>query len=456
MTRKDLIRKLHAQLGNKKLVWFGTRGEDAQALLDLPQFSEVFSLIAPFGSVSMNVDACLEQLTGKRVDLDTYNLDEDKSPEARELRRRLFLSLGEPAVVVPYRPLAFLSSVQYPRAEYVEYLGLFHERQAPFEHKPWVESELKRQGLRVVPWRYYTDDDRLRVEEQVDALGPVVIRSNRSDGGAGLSVARTRDEVASAWRPQADGFLAAAPLLTPHVPLNISACVFADGRVSLHPPSLQLLGVPVCTNRTFGYCGNDFAAVRDLDARHLDELQALVVAVGRWLAARGFLGAFGVDAMLHDGRVLLAEVNPRFQGSSALSAWIDGELDRPDIFLCHIAAFLGLSASSNESLRDLVRTQPPVAQIICHNRAQGPVRRVAELPAEAGRGVRCNLVPGPDVLISPEAALFRVFAPGPVTTDGFSLEAGWAAQAARWVARGFGLAPTVMAEEGQPCASPSS
>ena len=140
MTRKQRIEQIESRLGKRKLVWFGTRGTDSRALLEISQFSEVFSIITPFGSPSLRLEVCLETLKGLRVDLELYGLDYDTSPEALDLRRYLFASLGEPAVVATYCPGSFFTSIYYPRSEFVEYLGLFHERQAPFEHKPWVES----------------------------------------------------------------------------------------------------------------------------------------------------------------------------------------------------------------------------------------------------------------------------------------------------------------------------
>jgi formate-dependent phosphoribosylglycinamide formyltransferase (GAR transformylase) len=66
------------------------------------------------------------------------------------------------------------------------------------------------------------------------------------------------------------------------------------------------------------------------------------------------LGAFGVDALVYDGRVYLAEVNSRFQGSSVMSARIDQALNRPDIYCAHVAAFMGLSAPPSMTLQALV------------------------------------------------------------------------------------------------------
>ena len=45
--RKQFIKQVEARLDRRKLVWFGTRGTDSQALLQISQFSEVFSLVAP-------------------------------------------------------------------------------------------------------------------------------------------------------------------------------------------------------------------------------------------------------------------------------------------------------------------------------------------------------------------------------------------------------------------------
>lgn len=72
--------------------------------------------------------------------------------------------------------------------------------------------------------------------------------------------------------------------------------------------------------------------------------------------------------MLHEGTVYLVEVNPRFQGSSMLAARIDRRMGRPDLFLCHLAAFLGLEPPDMaEGVPELAASQPELAHIICHN-----------------------------------------------------------------------------------------
>ena len=78
--------------------------------------------------------------------------------------------------------------------------------------------------------------------------------------------------------------------------------------------------------------------MRDLDRDVLEALDAMVHATGRWLHVMGYLGAFCVDAILHEGAVYFAELNPRFQGSSFLAARLAAELGLPDIYLEHIGA----------------------------------------------------------------------------------------------------------------------
>jgi hypothetical protein len=421
VNRRRYIERIEDALGGQKLIWVGTRGHDAIGLMDIAQFSEAYGIVAPLGSLSLAVDLALEQLTKKRVDLDTYRIDDDWSHEANEFRRRLLASLAEPACVVAYRSLALLSAISYPRSEFVTYLGMFHERQATFEHKPWVETELRKAGIPVLPWRYFADEDILRLEEEIKAQGVLVLRSNRSDGGAGLEAVRHPEDIRARISKKGDGFLAAAPLLDPHTPLNISGCVFASGNIGLHPPSFQLIGVEGCTRRRFGYCGNDFAAVKSLGPVLLRNLEEITLRTGRWLWSQGYLGAYGLDALIHEGNIFVTEINPRLQGSSAISARIDRESGRPDIYLSHISALLGLEPDNNkQSLSASVQEQPPYSQVILHNITSQPVNVEESSPMVPW----CDLEIAPEATISvePDAILLRVVFPSSVTRDGRHLD----------------------------------
>ncbi|HEY6103679.1 MAG TPA: ATP-grasp domain-containing protein, partial [bacterium] len=334
--RRAYIEEIARRIGRRKLVWFGHNGSNARPLTSLPQFSRAFSVMSPAG-LGDHREVCIEHLTGERVRTGGHELHPETSEVDRQFHQQVFDSLGEPTVTVTHQASRFFASVYFLRREFVQHLGLFHERQVVFDHKPWVETELREIGIRVVPWRYLaTHDANLRPAlERALQGGPLVLRANRSISGRGLTMVRHPDEIAQVGEgTNPDGFIAVAPFLEPSVPLNVNACVFPDGTVSLHSPSLQLIGIPGAGS-PFTYCGNDFAQVRELDEAILDTLQEMATRVGRWLCSMGYAGAFGVDALLYQGAVYLTEVNPRFQGSSLVSASLDAELDRPDMYLTH-------------------------------------------------------------------------------------------------------------------------
>ncbi|PYQ31832.1 MAG: hypothetical protein DMF56_01640 [Acidobacteria bacterium] len=417
MIRKDRVRQLEDRLAGRSLIYFGTRGTDARPLLELGALSEVFCQVAPLQAAGVS-ETCLEIMTRRRVDLNSYSIDQDSSEPVRALRAGMLKAFSRPAAIVPYRPTALVASAWFPRSDRVQYLGMFHEHQACFEHKPWVETQLSDAGVRILPWSYYSDDDLILIREAAerDAL---VLRANRSDGGAGLTLIRTPSDLQHNWPSHEDGFLAAARFLTPSIPLNINACVFAGGEVSIHAASVQLIGISACTNRTFGYCGNDFAQFQELGSTVINALDRMVRTVGAWLARKGYLGAFGIDALLHEDKVYLAELNPRFQGSSRISAELDAEVDRPDIFLNHIAAFMRLTPPPLTPLSELTRSLPPYAHIVCHNllptSASCTPTNLDTLP------LHCSLVPAVNVAVEPEGILADCLLNRKITNDGTSL-----------------------------------
>jgi hypothetical protein len=339
-----LLDRVIDRVGDRALYWFGTRGTDAQPLLSLPQFSGVYSMVAPLETRADDVSqCCLESLTNRRVDLNAYSIDDDRGEHVGRLYKAMTQSIVRPTVVTAYRPSDFLASVCYPREDLLEYAGMFHARQSAFEHKSWVERELARIGVRTIPWTYYADYARTDMESDIRRSRHEysVIRANASDGGRGLSLVHREDQHIRV-PDHSDHFIAAAPYLDPSTPLNIGGCVYADGAVSLHGPSIQLIGVTDCVEGRFAYCGNDFAAVSDaLGDDGIEEFEALTLQVGAWLSRQGFVGAFGLDALLFEGKLHLTEVNPRFQGSSSASADLDESLDRDSIYTHHLAASLG-------------------------------------------------------------------------------------------------------------------
>ncbi len=434
MNRKQSLAAISHAIGDRRLIWVGTRGTDARPLMEWEQFAGVFCVIAPLGVPSWPEEAegCLERLSRARVDLDGYHIDEDTSPCARELHRRLCRALAPGTLVAAYRPTGFLAAAYYPRMEYAEYLGVFHGLQGAFEHKPWVETELKARGVPTIPWQYFSSSDHDVMLERMGTRASV-LRANYSDGGIGLTLSDRSN--GDGVPDHTGGFLAMAPLLEPSVPLNVSACVFRDGSVSVRHPSVQLIGISSCTTRRFGYCGNDFAAAHEVLGRSgLERLQVMAERTGLWMREHGYVGAFGLDALLHEDEVYLTEINPRFQGSSAAAVTIARQLDWPDVYLDHFAAALGLPMPTAIPLHEqaLAQAQPGhrLSQVVCYN--TGPSRRVREdaIVPDLEHG-DIKGAPEPGVTVRPNGMLFKVFVHDRVTTNGDSIPPGLVEDIAR-------------------------
>jgi hypothetical protein len=419
----DAIRRA---LDGRPVIWFGIRGEDAASLLRLPEFKASYAITAPVQTATIPEDAnvTIENLSGERVDLDQYEPDLDDSTEMQEFRRRLLREVSGRCVVMTYRPAAFVSALAFAMSDTMTLAGLFRDRQSAFEHKPWVETSLEARGVRTLGWKYIADDHRTRAARLLDQ-GPIVLRASRSSGGVGITRVDSHEGIDRSWPDQIDAFVGVTRYLGDAIPLNVSGCVFADGEVRLHPPSLQLIGIAGCTNRGFGYCGNDFGAVGTLDAHLLEALDTLVRRVAAWLHHERYVGAFGVDALIHEDKVLFTEVNPRFQGSSALSAVVAADLELPDLFLDHLAATLGLGpVDVGLSLLEWARRQPPVSHVVVHN-VSGDVlvrREDAPLPSFA-RGIRIAQLPARNLAVHDGGVLSRIVLDRSVTSTGFEIDA---------------------------------
>ena len=410
-------------LAGRRLIWSGIRGEDGEALRQLPELAGSFATIAPLRSAALGdtANVTLEAIMGRRPDLDDPRVDLGGTSAAREFRGRFLRAVSGPCVVMTYRPTSLVAAFAFSMAGSMTLAGMFRERQAAFENKPWVETRLAQRDVLGLGWRYVADEHRSQVAQWVTER-PHVLRASRASGGVGIALVQTPEEVEQRWPDEPDQFVAVAPYLTPAVPLNFSGCVFADGSIRLHPVSVQVIGLPSCTPRAFGYCGNDFAAAASLDHSVLDRVDALGRTVGRWLHEEGYLGVFGIDALVHDGDVHFTEVNARFQGSSVMSAEIATALELPDLFLDHLAATLGLPPQpADPSIRSWAREQPSVAQVVVHNVRDGGLvlRPAADLPGLESSAT-ISVLPG-DVVVDPGATLCRVAVDRRVTTTGFQL-----------------------------------
>lgn len=435
MTRADFTAALTARIGRRQLVWFGTRGDDVEPATELPQLAASFSVIAPYRRRPSVASLALEQLSGVRVDLDAHDIDEEpREGPAAELRRAMLRTLARPSVVFTYRPSRFVSAICFARQDRCEYAGLFKDHQSAFEHKPWVESEVARLGLPRIPWTYVAD------EEQIDTLaairsGPVMLRRSRTSGGTGLVRVDDEAELRELWPRQDESYVSVAPFISGGVPVNVGAVVW-DDEVTVHPASVQLIGIDGCTVRPFGYCGNDFAAAALFGGTVLDAIETSTRTVGRWLGRHGYRGAFGVDYLVVNDVPLFTEVNPRFQGSTHASCQLSVQADESCLVLEHLGALLGMPAPRRAPLREQVRRAAPLSHLVVHWVGSAPTHAdgggLVDVSSRVSTTRRVDLVADPRVTTLPGATVARVTAAEQITANGFELFPTWRSVVDDW------------------------
>jgi ATP-grasp domain len=424
VNRSELLRGLERCLADRQLVWFGTRGDDVESAAELRALSASFSLISAYTRRTAVKGMSLEDLTGIRIDLDTFDLDMHPRDDAIVvLRQALLRTLAKPSAIFAYRPSAFLSAVCFARKDRCQYLGLFGGHQSAFEHKPWVESAVAALGVPHVPWTYIADDDRIEATRFLRD-GPIILRRSRTNGGVGLAKLDDQSRLEELWPDEDEAFVSVAPFIDNAVPVNVGGVAWRDG-ITVHPASVQLIGVPGCTQRRFGYCGNDFGAVQDLGRATVEAVEQGVVKIGEWLCSSGYLGAFGVDFLVKDGVPLFTEVNPRFQGSTHLSCQISVSLDESCLVTEHLGAFFGLPAPPRRSLWDFALSAQPTAHVVVHSTASTPAKvdptDLVEAALNTGRLSRADVLTRPELLTEPGGTVARLTVHDRLTVTGFDI-----------------------------------
>lgn len=454
------------ELGDSDLVYFGTRGTDALPLFNFAgRLAGVFSQIAPINGLQEGAEAsegalyreiCLENIARSthyrvRADLDTYDIDTDPDRCVVEYRDGIHdwleSRLGRSGVtVLPYRTNAIMEYINFSFAGHANFrfLGNFSGLQKMMEFKPWVEQSLKSRlagiGAPILPWHYYPVSlgqaaliqDMKRIVGR--SSGKYVVRRNYSDGGVGLHLLENPGQIQAEWFSQPDVFFSVCEYFEDAIPINVNAVAFADGAVRMHPASFQIIGNSACTGRRFGFCGNDFAAVRDLSDEVLQKIETMTRATGKFLASHGYRGAFGIDALIvapkryeKQPKVYFTELNARFQGSSVHATRIMQSLGLPDLYLDHMAAFLEIGAncydesSSGPTLAHIVRNQPDLAHVVVHNQSKSAVRLKRSERSKDYDG-RVDLLPDPGVRVSPGGALADLVFSRRVTPNGYALD----------------------------------
>lgn len=434
--RKQLRSLVVDELGNRRLVWSGLRGDDLEPLSDLPQLWGSYTISGSYCRRPLAVSLAYEDLSGTRPDLENWDIEDHLGAHASaRFRRALLEGLGAPSAMLPYRPSTFLSAIGFARRDRCEVLGLSGAHQSAFEHKPWVESSLDRLGIPNLGWKYIADAEMLDVKAMLK-LGSIMLRRSRTSGGEGLWRVNSFADVQKAWPRQAEGFASVAAYVPNGLPLNVGGTVWRDGTITVHHASVQLIGIPSCVTRPFGYCGNDFALARTLPRSVLDRTEATTSRVGAWLHMNGYVGTFGVDYLLVDGIPIFTELNPRFQGSSALSGRLSIETNLPCLFLEHIAAWLGLPPLKRPPLVEQMQEARDVSQVAVHwtgsPGASVSATQLESMLRSEGTEVAMEAAASPRVLMETGALVGRYVSKGSATSTGYELNDPWRTAVEQW------------------------
>lgn len=433
MNRAQLLDEVSARIRGRRLVWAGLRADDVKGLEDLPDGISSFSLIGPTEPEQDPRSLALDEMSGRRVDPEIWDVDAyPNDPVVRRFRTGLLAALASPSVLMPYRSTEFLSSIQLARCNTSQILGLFGGQQSLFEYKPWVELAVASAGIHSIPWRYVAAEDRglLRGLPEGDYLA----RRSRTSGGEGITRITSMTDLIEDWPDSPDHLVSIAPFIE-SVPINVGATAWRDG-VTVHNPSVQLIGIPSCVSREFGHCGNDFGAMRRFSRATVEAIEQSTIAVGDWLRSQGYLGSFGVDFLVTEDHVLFAEVNPRFQGSTRASCRIDAGMGLPCLLLEHLAAWLGVARIDGPNLCDRVASAEAITSVVVHWTGAEPRRlNAADLVrrVEIDRlSVQADVVTSPHVINDPGSTVVRLTVPGSLTQSGFDLDARLVAAIDDW------------------------
>jgi hypothetical protein len=423
------------RLGRRNLVWAGIRGEDIEPLTELPQLSGSFCIIGRYGRRRSVESLAFEDLSGRRVDLETWDIDDHlETEEALTFRRAILSSLSRPSALLTYRPSRFLSAIWFARRERTLNLGLFGAHQSAFEHKPWVETAVAALGVPHIQWKYVADEEQLLTPSLIDQF-PIMLRRSRTSGGEGIVRVDSPDLVPSMWPRGAEAFASVSPFLEDVLPINLGGTVWRDA-VTVHYPSIQLIGIPGCGQRPFGYCGNDFGLSRTLEPSLLDQMEESTKKIGSWLGSHGYRGTFGVDFLVHEGVPLFTEVNPRFQGSTHLSCRISVEQGEPCLMLEHLASTLDLPATTRPPLRAQVRDLPDMSHVVVHWSGTEAARvdplRLIESMRDHGSAIGADVRTRPSLITDPEGVVARITVGASVTVTGFELREPWSSIVTAW------------------------
>jgi len=213
-----------------------------------------------------------------------------------------------------------------------------------FENKLKFFEKVRGHGLSLPVHRVFKRGET-SYSELAKRLGPrFVLQSGASFSGAGTWIV---DSAAGFDAISARHRRLRASAFVHGLPATVNACVTRSG-VVVGSAIEQLTGWRSLTPHLLGSCGNIWDSPR-ISKRAAQHLRMATAGVGEALAAEGFLGHFGVDAIIDLGeRAVVIECNPRFTASLPLDSLLSVERGEVPLWLLHAFTQLGIPTGGLE------------------------------------------------------------------------------------------------------------
>jgi len=291
---------------------------------------------------------------------------------------------------------------------------------------------------------------------------PFVVQLATGSAGSGTFFVSCASDLRSLQDQHGDQDVSVSPYICGMAP-NINAVVL-ENAVLLSHPSVQLVGVPQCTDWPSCYCGNDFSAARRLPQAVIQSIYEQTTKIGAWLRQQGFGGLWGIDFVLDGLRVYPLEVNPRFQGSTRLLTELQHLHGQAPLWLAHVVGRVDAGRPLLERLGTRCWEPQPLdgAQMELRNRegrscvvrgslrpgvyvwdgAEGTYRREGLTVADCATDdefVVTSSVPRPNTRVDASAFLCKIQTRREVLDGASNKLQTWAAQVCSWVYNALAL-----------------
>lgn len=160
--------------------------------------------------------------------------------------------------------------------------------------------------------KYQADVSEIKYDDDLQ----FIVQAPISSGGAGTFVLNKKNSQFLLSLLDKRAKYLVSVYHTRNISVNMHAVIYAD-EIVYSPASIQIIREVTLENKLL-YKGADFIAYRMISADLRSQFESLVKKTAEKLQEIGYRGVCGIDAIMHDGRVNVLEVNGRFQASTEL------------------------------------------------------------------------------------------------------------------------------------------